>query len=282
MSVRQATNGRELTSALAQRISVVVSAVVALLLLSPMLRIPVVVVPLQALGSPLRLGMSRELAVVVVAALLAWVGTHAVFSLHPDYLPGTRIYSHRLLPTMATIAAGIFWQRQVGAAMESRLLMAAALALALTFVLMAQYASMSGDAPWFVRLRTVLGVVSLSIGLYLLIIIYGTRARSLVTATAAAAVGFAVALDIFQYEAVAEWRVLRSAAIAGLIVGECSWALNFWRLDPLRAGFVLLIVIYVFAGLMRRQLQGTLGRFAVLEHAFMVAILVVVMNRLGI
>jgi hypothetical protein len=278
----EAASPQELNSALAQRISVVVSAVVALLLLSPVLRIPEVTLPLQAFGSPLKLGMSRELSVVLVAAVLAWVGAHAVLTLHPDYAPGTRIYTHCLLPTVTTIAAGIFWQRQAGAAMDSKLLMAAALALTLTFVLVAQYAAMSGDTPWLLRLRMALGVVSLSMGLYLLVMIYGTRARSLVTATAAGIVGLVIAIDIFQYEAVTEWRMLRAAAVAGLIVGECSWALNFWRLAPLRAGFVLLVVIYVFAGLMRRQLQGTLDRMALLEHALMVVILFAVMGRIGI
>ena len=282
MLATEATDGHQLGSALAQRVSVVVSAVVALLLLSPVLRVPEVVLPLQALGSPLRLGVSRELTVVAAAALLMWVGTHAAFSLHPDYNSGSRIYTHRVLPTMTTIAAAIFWQRQAAAAVESRLLVAAALALALTFVLVGQYSTMSGDTPWLARLRTAMGVVSLSTGLYLLIIVYGTRGRSLVTATAVAAVGFCVALDVLQYELVAEWRIVRAAAIAGLIAGECSWALNYWRLDPLRAGFALLIVIYVYVGLMRRQLQGSLGRAAVVEHALMVVFLFVAMNRLGI
>lgn len=282
MLASDASGGHQLGSALAERVSIVVSAVVALLLVSPLLRVPEVVLPLEALGSPLRLGVSRELTVVVVAATLMWVGTHAVYSLHPEYGPGSRIYSHRILPTMMTVAAGIFWQRQASAAIESRLLVAAGMALVLTFVLVGQYRALSGDTPALARLRTGLGVASLSTGLYLLIITYGTRSRSLVTATAVAAIGFCVALDVLQYESVSEWRIVRAAAVAGLVAGECSWALNYWRLDPLRAGFALLIVLYVYVGLMRRQLQGSLGLSALVEHGVMVGILLVVMNRLGV
>jgi len=280
--VSTASGERQLSSALAERIGIVVSAVVALLLLSPLLRVPEVVLPLQALGSPLRLGISRELTVVIAAAALMWVGAHAVYVLHPDYSPGSRIYSHRILPTMATVAAGVFWQRQTSATIESRLLVAAALALGLTFVLLGQYRALSGDTPALARLRTALGVVSLSTGLYLLISTYGTRSRSLVTATAVAIIGFCVALDVLQYESVSEWRIVRAAAVGGLLAGECSWALNYWRLDPLSAGFALLIVIYFYVGLMRRQLQGTLNLAAVAEHAIMVVILLVVMGHLGV
>jgi len=263
---------------LVERIGIVVSSVVALFLISPLLRVPVLTVPLTALGTPLRLGISRHLVVGVVAGLVTWVGMHAVLILHPGYAPGTRVYSHRLLPALTAVAAAVFWQRQASQTVEGQLVAAALIGLALSLVMLAQFLAADGESPWVVRLRTVLSVVSLAVGLYLLIMIYETRARSLVTATAAALLTGAIAIDIMQYEAVSEWRLLRAAALIGLILGECAWALNYWRLSPLRAGFILFTVIYLLVGLTRRYFHGSSMALAVLEHAIMALLLLYVMS----
>jgi hypothetical protein len=109
---------------------------------------------------------------------------------------------------------------------------------------------------------------------------YGTRARSLVTATAVALLTGCLAMDILQYETVREWRMLRAAAVTGLIAGECAWVLNYWRVSPLRAGFVLLVVTYVLVGTTRRLFQKTLTLLALVEHAVMAGLLLFVMQRL--
>jgi len=205
---------------LAERIGVMVSSIVALFLVSPLLRVPALELPLVALGSPLHLHLSRELTVGVVAGALAWVGAGAVLMASPAYEPGARIYSHRLLPVLAAVAATVFWQRQTGASIESRLITGVAIGLALSLIVSGQYGAMASDSPWILRLRTALSIISLSAALYLWIIVYGTRARSLVTAPAAALLAGALGVDLLQYEAVAEWRLWRAVVAIGLIVGS--------------------------------------------------------------
>lgn len=273
-------NRYEVSPALAERIGVVVSSIVILYLISPLLKVPFLNLPLVALGSPLYLGMSRELMVGIVAGLLAWVGSHAILALHPAYAVGTRVYSHRILPALMAIASSVLWQRQESNTIEDRLIVAAAIGLALSLVLLGQYMAVTEDSPWVLRLRTVLSVISLSVGLYLLIMIYGTRARSLVTATAVALLTGCLAIDILQYETVREWRMLRAAMVIGLIVGECAWALNYWRMSPLRAGFILLVVTYILVGITRRLFQETLTPLALMEHAVMAGLLLFVMQHL--
>jgi hypothetical protein len=268
-------------SELAELTGIIVSCIVALLLISPVLKVPLLALPLVAFGSPLHLQLSRELVVGAFSGALAWLGFRALVVLHPSYSAGSHVYSHCILPTLSAIAISVFWQRQSGASIESRLIMAAAISLFLSLVMLGQYAAVDGESHWVVHLRTAMSVICLSVGLYLYIMIYGTRARSLVTASAVALLGACLALDILQYEADREWRVLRAAATIGLVLGECAWALNYWRVSPLRAGFLLLIVTYLLVGLTRRLLQGTLNAVALLEHATMAAILVAVMMRLS-
>ena len=275
----RASQGFAARSDLAELIGIVVSCIVALFLISPLLKVPTLVVPLVAFGSPLRFQLSREFVVGFASGALAWVGSRAVLILHPAFTRGTRIYSHRVLPALAAVAASVFWQRQGGTSIEDRLIAAAAIAMSLSLVILGQYLAMEGDWAWTVRLRTLMSVISLSVGLYLSIMIYGTRARSLVTATGVALLGTCLAVDILQYEAASEWRMLRAAGVIGLVLGECAWALNYWRASPPRAGFLLLVVTYLLVGLTRRLLQGTLTRLALVEHAIMVALLLAVMRR---
>lgn len=266
-------------SRLAERIGTIVFSIMALFMLTPALKVPALALPLDAFGTPLRLTVSRDLVVAIMSGLLAWAGSYAVLSLHPQYRVGARVYTHRVLPALAAIASAVLWQRQEGASLEAQLVLAVALGLSLTLVILAQYSALGDDSPWAPRLRALLSLVSLSVGLYLLTTIYGTRARSLVTATAAAVLAASLAIDILQYEAVGEWRLLRAAAVIGLVVGECAWALNYWRAVPLRAGFLLLIAIYILVGVTRRAFQRSLTPGALVEHGIVAAVLLAVMQR---
>ncbi len=57
------------------------------------------------------------------------------------------------------------------------------------------------------------------------------------------------------------------SAITGLVLGQATWALNYWRLDSLTGGLVLLVLFYDVVGLSQYGLQGTIKRRIVLEYA---------------
>lgn len=270
-----------LTAEQAERIGITVSCIVALFLASPLLAMVRVDIPLVALGSPLHLRISRELLVGVMAGAMAWTGTFSLLTVHPAYERGTRIYTHRILPAVTAVAATVFWQRQAEIPLEGRLIVAASIGMLLSLVMLGQYLALTGDSPWVLRLRTALSVLSLAVAFYLWIVLYGTRVRSLVAAPAAFLIAAFLATDLLQYEAAGEWRTIRAVLTISLLVGECAWVLNFWRLSPVQAGFVLLMVSYVTIGLTRRLFQGSLGWAAVLEHAAMTALLLLVMQRFG-
>ncbi|MGI6206771.1 MAG: hypothetical protein ACOYEW_01045 [Anaerolineae bacterium] len=272
---------RLLTSEQAERIGITVSCIVALFLASPLLAAVRLDIPLVALGSPLHLSISRELLVGVMAGAMAWVGSFSLLSTHPAYEAGTRIYTHRILPAVTAVAGTVFWQRQVAISLEGRLILAASIGLLLSLVLLGQYLALTGDSPSVMRLRTVLSVLSLAVAFYLWIVLYSTRVRSLIAAPAAFLIAACLAADLLQYEAAEEWRTIRAVLAISLLVGEVAWALNFCRLSPAQAGFVLLMVSYITVGLTRRLFQGSLGWGAVIEHGVVAAFLLLVMQRFG-
>ena len=46
------------------------------------------------------------------------------------------------------------------------------------------------------------------------------------------------------------------AAVTGLVLGQATWALNYWRLDSLTGGLVLLVLFYDVVGLSQHALHG--------------------------
>lgn len=264
----------------AKRIGITVSCVITLCLVSPLLAVFRLDLPLTAFGSPLRLGISGEVLVVVMAALIGWAGAQSLFELHPEYSHSVRLYSHFALPSAMAVAATISWQTQQGTLVEGRLVVAALIAITLSLVLLAQYLVLGQEGPTAMRLRTILSFVSLGVAMYLWLALFETRARALLVVPGAFIVALTVALDLLQYESVSERRILQVVLAIGLIIAECAWALMLGRLEPLRAAFVLLMVGYMMVGLARRYFEHTLDRGAVLEHGTVAVLLYVLMELL--
>ena len=75
------------------------------------------------------------------------------------------------------------------------------------------------------------------------------------------------------------WRRGLLAGIVALVMGQSTWALNYWRLSPLAAGLWLLLIFYLFTGLAQQQLVGRLTRRALFEFGGVVVGGVVVILR---
>jgi hypothetical protein len=55
------------------------------------------------------------------------------------------------------------------------------------------------------------------------------------------------------------------AAAVGLILGESSWAMNYWRISAWSGGILLMLIFYVMTGLAQQHLQGKLSRRVLVE-----------------
>ena len=61
--------------------------------------------------------------------------------------------------------------------------------------------------------------------------------------------------------------VLSFAVIVGIVLGETTWALNYWPLPGLTGGLLLLLVFYLVVSLAQHGLQEHLTRRVLVEFA---------------
>jgi hypothetical protein len=56
------------------------------------------------------------------------------------------------------------------------------------------------------------------------------------------------------------------AGVAGILLGEATWALNYWRTTGYTASIILLLVFYLTVGLGQQSLLGKLTRRDLFEY----------------
>jgi hypothetical protein len=75
--------------------------------------------------------------------------------------------------------------------------------------------------------------------------------------------------------------VLTYGAIVGVVLGEVTWALNYWPLPNLSAGLLLLLIFYVLVSLAQNGLQGRLSARVVAEFFVVAAVAVLLIALFG-
>jgi hypothetical protein len=126
--------------------------------------------------------------------------------------------------------------------------------------------------------------LSLNIWAYVLaavvfVLIYSAKARSLLSATGVTLVSTLLALELLRGAGRDFAHTALYALIAGLITGEIIWAMNYWRIQGVTGGLILLLGFYVASGLANQQLQGRLTRRVLLEYGIVALIGLMVLLR---
>jgi len=114
--------------------------------------------------------------------------------------------------------------------------------------------------------RFVANLLLYLVGFVLFALIYHTKERSLVTASATGLVALLAAAELLRPVKQRQALRWRMAALAGLVVAETTWALNYWPVSGLVGGAMLLLAFYVFTGLVAAIQEGTLERRMLLEY----------------
>jgi hypothetical protein len=114
----------------------------------------------------------------------------------------------------------------------------------------------------------------------LFVLIYQTRTRSLVTATLTLLTATLLALDLLSVADVPVSRMLPFAGIVGLIIGESTWALNYWQASAWVGGLLLLLIFYTVINIAHQHLLERLSSSTLIEFAAVtVVVLLVVVLR---
>ncbi len=253
------------------------SVLIAVLLLSSVIfrfiELPERVWNLQLLGSPLEIHVTETWLLITLMVGLVCTGTSLILHDHPHLVEhsGRPIYVSWILPGViiglsAYLMARIsMWPMWIGGL--------TLVGIAISLVISIEYTAVSPDAPGYPTARLALNVLAYLLVFTLFAIIYHTRTRSLVTATLTLLTATLLALDLLSVADVPLRRVVLFAGIVGLIVGESTWALNYWQVSAWVGGLFLLLIFYITVNAAHQHLLERLSGPILVEFVI-VAIIV--------
>ena len=258
---------------------------IALILLTSVLfrfvQLPQVTRRFHLLGSPLEVNLTGTGLLVVLVGGLAAMGARYILAAHPDApdrLPRPLVFSWVLPGLMGGMAAYLVELAPTEVVWAGGLLLAM---LLIGLTVAAEFAALSPRHPAATRARLGLNVLAYLLALLFFYLIYRTRARSLVTATEITLVAFLIALDLLGVAETRAVRVVLYSGIIGLLVGEATWALNYWRLDNWTTSLLLLLFFYLATGITQQYLLDRLKPAVLLEFGLVTAVVLTLVLILG-
>lgn len=262
-----------------EKISAVVSITLIGLALYFVLDFPQQVAGIQLFGSPLDFYSPQQWAMVFFLAALVMTGMDAIVRTSPQ-LPSRKpgyIATFWMLPGLLVALA----TQTLGLA-ASPLVWGVALAgvgALLWLTIAAEVALILPNPRTRFWPRLWQQFIGYAIALIFYIVIYHTRSRSAVSATAIVLVSGAAALALLRDDPRRLATTWLFAAVIGLSLGQITWALNYWRTGALNAGLLLFVAFYVLVGLAQQYMRQTLSQRSLWEFgAISLAALVVIYN----
>ncbi|HIE39739.1 MAG TPA: hypothetical protein EYH30_11090 [Anaerolineales bacterium] len=253
------------------RLSVLVALILLIGVLFRFIQLPEAAWDLSVLGSPLEVRVTKTWLLVALVTGLTAFGTRYVLAAHPDAphrLPRPLYLSWVLPSLLAGMAAYLVEMAPAEGMWAGGLLLAA---LIISLAVSAEFGALSTDHPGYARARLSLNVLAYLLAFSLFYVIYRTRTRSIVTASGTTLVAFLVALDLLSVADVSVGRVALYAGAVGLLVGEATWALNYWQIGNWAGGLFLLAIFYLLTGLAHQHLLERLSLWVLLEFGLVTA-----------
>jgi hypothetical protein len=264
-----------------ERISALVSLTLLGLLLLFLVDLPTRELSFIVLGSPLSFQLSQRGLIALLLAGMACAGADAVVRLHPVSRRGElghHTFLFWILPGLLSLLAALL----LPLAPDRRLWAGglAATGLLLGSVILAEYYTVDPLNRYYEWARQGLNIVTYAIGLVLFISIYQTRSRSIISVTALLIASSLLALELLRAPRLRseQARSDRSgltwiyASLVGLLIGEATWALNYWRANGLTGGLLLLLIFYLLTGLAQQRILGRFTWRTLAEYALVTAL----------
>ncbi len=259
---------------------------VALIALTPVLlsvvELPIRIASLNFLGSPLSVTLSADTLLIVFLPALTVAGADWVLREHPEVQAGRVhfLFPFWVTPALVALALAILLTRL--SSWAGWLVALAGGAIALGALLLAIYHSLAPEVSPEAPARLVVTALSYLIAFVLFTLIYSTRERSAITATATFLASAALAIDLLAPRSLRDLhRIAPYALIAGWLTGQAIWALNYCNLSHWSAGTLLLAVFYPVVGIAQQHLLGRLTRSVLVEFAIVSVVAVAIAWRLA-
>ncbi|HXF63636.1 MAG TPA: hypothetical protein VNK95_18580, partial [Caldilineaceae bacterium] len=265
------------------RISVATWLVVLGLEASLLLRLPTIELSFWALGSPISIPFTGTVLSAMFLAIMAAAGAESVVTVHPWFQARRRVWtrarSYSALPMAIAIIATLLLPLASSPLVQ-------VIALIVTAVLLASayfgiFATVEPGRPGFRRARLLLDALAYGSALLLFLFVYQTRTRSLLSGTLVAVTAVLLAAEILRTATDRPSTALTYGGIVGLILGQVTWALNYWVLPGLTGGLLLLLIFYLLVGIAQQGLQGRLTRRVLFEFGVFAVVALVLIALVG-
>ncbi len=249
-------------AACCEKAGVFVSLIVLGLAFLPELELPTRTFHL--LGSLASIRLSATGLMAALLAGLACTGTESLVRSHPLVRRGEvrHTFVFWALPGLSVTAVTLLLPLAPDKVWLSGLAMTA---LLLLLIAVAQYHTVDPTDPGYRVARQALNIFAYIVAFGFFALIY--KARSLLSAPIAAAVGGLLALELLRGAHHSLRLVAFYALVTGLALGETAWALKYWTASRLTGGLFLLLVFYLLAGFSREGLLRRLDRRALVEFS---------------
>ncbi len=263
------------------RMSVLVGTIVLGLALMRLIDLPDRFVHTTVLGSPLGIQVSTTTVMLALITALAATGMESLARSHPSFTNGRRFdlrsLVHAIQPALAVLLLGA--QLALGTQPWTAWWLGLGITAILTaLVLAAEYMTVD-PALRQGALGLAMTALNLLLALASFTLIYSTRARSFLTATEASVVAGLLALRLLWGMGQPLRQALIYAGVIGLALGECLWALNYWRATPLLAGLLLVLIYYAMTGIAQQHGRGALDRRVLAEFGLVALVGLVIILR---
>ncbi|MCX7681777.1 MAG: hypothetical protein N2508_07425 [Anaerolineae bacterium] len=247
------------------RLSVLIAALLLGSVLFRFIELPEHAVELHPLGSPLGIRLTGTWVLTALMVGLVCTGTNVILHDHPALgkYPGRPIYVTWILPgIMAGLSAYLLANLEAWPVWVAGLTV---VGISMTLVIAAEYMAISPEEPAYPAARLSLNVLAYLLAFVLFAVIQHSRGRSLVTASFTLFAATLLAIDLLSAADVPFRRVMLFSAIVGLILGESTWAINYWQIDSWAGGLLLLLIFYIATNVAHQYLLERLSRSVVVE-----------------
>lgn len=248
------------------RLSIVLGAAALGFTLSRVVQLPTRRVGVEVLGSQLGVQLTTEWLMLAFVVGLVAAGVHGLIRLHPGCPTGhvRHTYVFWILPGLAALAIGVLLAGAGGILLWVLGMVGGIVVLGI--VISGEFASMGRTEDDRLKAQLFTTVVIYLLAGTLFGLVYGTQARTLLTAPALFGVSTLLAMRYLWGSSRRPSRIALYAGVVGLVMSQAVWALNYWRITALSGAALLLLVFYVAAGIARQSLLERMSARALLEY----------------
>jgi hypothetical protein len=259
-----------------ERLAILTSFVVVGAIASALVALPSREFVLELFGSELALRFTGPVQTLALLLLLLCGGLDAlvrtpaevsgpsVSSEAPSASPFLYRAAYYALPVTVTTIGVVavhslqWWGYVVAAGVLLGLLLAGVIAM--------QRATHTLSTPTHRLMRLVLNAIAYALALGLFGLIFATRVRSVVTASATMLIAGLLSTELYRNSTSSPARIWLYAGLTGLLMGQLTWALNYGAFSTTVGAALLLLAFYAATGIVQQHLWNRLTQRVMIEY----------------